>query len=564
VLSLAVGWWLRASGVPETHYRQDLVAVAPWENRTGDPDLEVVGRLGSDWIIHGLQQSGVAAVVPAIIVEGLWLELDRGESSGDPVRFLARETGAAWVVHGAYYLMGDSIRFQVHLVDANSRSSAVGIDPSFSPRSHPLSAIGQLGERVLGALATTIQPLGWVGAGMMGTPPSLAVYRAWREGEESVERGDWSQALEHFSRAWSMDTTFLTPLVRSGWAHLILDRPSGLDSVLELTRRREQDLSHFELLQVAYLEAYRNGDLEGQTRAGRELALLSPTHWSFSAGLAALRTRRLEEGLRHFLALDPRVVPEPWYVAGQMYAARALHLRGEFVRELDVVRQAQRLYPGRLPLVEGEVRALLALGRTEDAQALVSDLVVVPDRYPFLPPAPIELSTSGSLLTYLALEARAHGQARAYNAWSQTAIEWHREVRAEGTEPDPMAFVRALYYGGRWEEALELLQPISHDDVRPMDRLGFEAVLAARLGKPERAKGLARELDALDTLAVSGANLLWRARVSALLGEKRRAVELLQEAEARGSPHTIWHHVELDFVSLAGFPPFQEFLAAGR
>jgi len=60
---------------------------------------------------------------------------------------------------------------------------------------------------------------------------------------------------------------------------------------------------------------------------------------------------------------------------------------------------------------------------------------------------------------------------------------------------------------------------------------------------------------------LSGANLWWRARVAALRGEKRRAVELLHEAQNNGWPLNIWHHVEPDFESLASYQPFREFMA---
>ncbi|UCG87915.1 MAG: hypothetical protein JSW71_05055 [Gemmatimonadota bacterium] len=560
VLSLTAVWLLGSMATNQPEYRSDLVVVAPLANRTGDPELDVYGTLGSDWIIHGIQQGGIADVVPALTVQMLWRDLENGESPADPVQFLARRTGAALIVHGAYYLIGDSIRFQADLADANLGSAGVGVEPAVAFRDDPLGAVGQLRERVLGALAASVQPVGTAYAGLWTPPPSLAVYQAWREGEEAFNRADWTEALDRFRRAWSMDTTFLTPLVRSGWVLVILERYASLDTVLMRARQNRQDLSTHESLQIDWMEAYRQRDLQGQARIGSELAAMTPTEWSFNAGISALRVGRLRDAVRYLTQLDLRLSFEDGLMA-LMYLARAQHLLGESRAELETARQARRLFPSRLAPCEGEVRALVALGRMAEADAVVANRVILPSPYPGLPPVWAAWSSSGSVLTYLALEARAHGWSEAYHEWTERSIAWHRERIAEGADVEPMALLQALYYAERWDEAWDYLRTLSASDSADVEHVGFSAVLAVRLGEPDRAASLDRALASLDSRELRGANLVWRARIAALLGEKRRAVELLHQAQSNGWPFNIWHHVELDFAPLADYPPFQEFLA---
>jgi len=385
VLSLTAAWLLRSMAPGQTQYRSDLVIVTPFTNRTGDPELEIYSTLASDWIIHGIQQSGIADVVPALTVQRLWRDLASSENHADPVRFLARSTGASLIVHGAYYLIGDSIQFQADLADANLGSAGIYVESAVAFREDALAAVGQLRERVLGALAASIQPVGTAYKGLMTPPPNLAVYRAWREGEEA------------FSRA--------------------------------------------------------------------------------------------------------------------------------------------------------------------GAEALVANRVILPSPYPGLPASSAVWSSSGSVLTYLALEARAHGRSEAYHEWTERSIAWHREHIAEGANVDPMALVQALYYGGLWHEAEDYLETLSPSDSGNVEHLGFRAVLAVRLGAPDRAAVLDRELAALDSRELRGTNLLWRARIAALLGDKQRAVQLLHQARSNGWPFNIWLHVELDFAPLQDYAPFQEFLA---
>lgn len=547
--------------ISRSSYRSDLVVVAPLTNRTGDTALDVYGTLVSDWISHGVKQSGIANVVPALTVQRLWKDLDDTESPQDPVQFLAERTGAAWIVHGGYYLLGDSIRFQADLSDVNLGTAGVGVEPAVSSLDDPLVAVGRLSDRVLGALAASIEPLGAIRKGLMTAPPSLDVYRAWREGEEAFLRQKWDDALGHFHRAWSMDTTFVTPLVRSGWPLAILERYEDLDRVLARVRQERQNLSPLESLQIDWFEAFRERDLEGQARIGGRLAALTPTDWSFNAGTSAMRIGRLGDAIRHLTQLDPSTSFDDGVIA-RMYLARAQHLRGDFLAELQTARQARQQHPGRLAPWEGEVRALVAAGRMAEADGLVENQVILPVPYPELPPISVVWPTAGSLLTYLALEARAHGQADAFRRWVEGAIAWHREQMAEDAGIDPMGLIQALYYGERWDEAVHHLGGITRsEDPRDVESLGFSAVLAVRLGDPDRVESLDQALASLDAFELSGANLVWRARIAALQGQKRRAVELLHRAYRKGWPFNIWYHVEPDFAPLSDYSPFKEFLA---
>jgi hypothetical protein len=85
----------------ETPLDPDLVAVAPFANETGDATLEPLGRLAAERITQGIQQHGVADVVPPAVAVAAAAEAAGAE---DRVRAFAEATGAGVVLHGAYYL----------------------------------------------------------------------------------------------------------------------------------------------------------------------------------------------------------------------------------------------------------------------------------------------------------------------------------------------------------------------------------------------------------------------------------------------------------------------------
>jgi len=82
------------------------VAVAPFENRTGDRALEGLGRNIADAAAEGLTPVTAVEVVSSATVAQLVASGTIGRGVADPVRALAEATGAGLVVSGAYDVQG--------------------------------------------------------------------------------------------------------------------------------------------------------------------------------------------------------------------------------------------------------------------------------------------------------------------------------------------------------------------------------------------------------------------------------------------------------------------------
>lgn len=52
----------------------------------------------------------------------------------------------------------------------------------------------------------------------------------------------------------------------------------------------------------------------------------------------------------------------------------------------------------------------------------------------------------------------------------------------------------------------------------------------------------------------------WRAGITAWLGDKAEAVNLLRAAYRQGKTYGLWLHRQIDFESLRGYPAFEEFV----
>jgi len=83
------------------------VAIAPFENRTGDPALDNLGAQAVELVQQDLLQAEDLEVASEVAVP----------AGADPLRRLAQATRARYVAAGAYYLRGGSLEFQAQVVD---------------------------------------------------------------------------------------------------------------------------------------------------------------------------------------------------------------------------------------------------------------------------------------------------------------------------------------------------------------------------------------------------------------------------------------------------------------
>jgi TolB-like protein len=115
------------------------VLVTGFEDLSGDAALAPLGHLAADWVTRGLAQGGAVEVVPA----GSAARLDALS-----MQKLAARTGAGTAVLGSYYKDGDSVRFQLQIIDAARGTVRRVIEPVSAPVQAPLQAAEAVRRRV--------------------------------------------------------------------------------------------------------------------------------------------------------------------------------------------------------------------------------------------------------------------------------------------------------------------------------------------------------------------------------------------------------------------------------
>jgi len=570
---------------PEPTLERDLVAVAALENRTGDASLDPLGRQAAALITEAAHQHGVADVVSAEVPLATGDARD-GLQGSEVASTLARASGAGVIIHGNYYLAGDSLEFQIQITDVAEGNLLRALPPITTIRERSSEGLGILQQRAVAALAAALDFRAG-DAYFPTTPPSLEAYRLYRQGEDARSRWEIDESLEYFEQAQAIDSTWMAPLLMRATGLMNNDRKVEADSLLQLAARYRARMSEPERLALQGLSSHiKDVDPTLKLQGARRLAEIAPMigiPWAYHTAWAAYRPQETLEYLARVDTASPRFKEdEYWSMTATMH-----HMLANYETGLDVARDGRRRLPNNLALLNRQLEALAALGRTTEIEALLDTVFALPETER----GDWDTWTPHLLARNAGFELRAHGYPdaamdafeRGLNWLESQPLEWQRQ-HAWYRRPRP-AF---LYELGRWEEAADLYQLLAQEaDWEPepdeellyvlvyaAENLASLAGAAARLGELERARKISVELDERIEKALGQIpqvmvkrTTAWlrleQARAAAAIGEREEAVELLSEgfrlSSNRGQYAFLAHRIS-DFEFLHDFLPYQQFL----
>lgn len=525
----------------------DRVAVARFENRTADASLDPLGRLAAERVIRlaaGL--NGIEAVPQPVDLAG-------GPSGGSASTSGALD--ASVLVAGSYYAQGEGLEFQARILDASSGRLLHGLEPVTGVRSRPAELLQRLEQKVAGAVAIHFDDF-FGGLNIVSHPPTLDAYRDYRAGLE-IFHSDYPRALTHLERAIDTDPTFLLPLAIMHFAYGNLGRFEDSESVVARMESQSDRVSPAERLLIEFLRANLEGRRAQALRVLEDLERLAPESLlvNFNIVQHSLSLNRPRAAIDAFARRPSSERSLRHSIGGYRLnlLATALHMIGEYERELEEVRLAQEYAPGVLTFLLAEARALTALGRVADATRVI-------DRSLSTAPTAGWESTPGRVMEQAARELRAHGHREDSLHFAQRAVDWYhtRPADATASREHREGLACALYLAERWEEARQLFTTLAAENPGEVPYMGYVGQIAARMGDTASARAISSKLERITGREVGAEATYGRSRIAALLGERQRAVELLRDALTQGLPHGVHIHNNPDFEALRDYEPFLE------
>jgi serine/threonine protein kinase/tetratricopeptide (TPR) repeat protein len=519
------------------------IIVVPFENQTGDPSLDPLGRMVADWATQSLLQSGLAEVVPPERLR----DLQKNQSVGS----IAEATGASTIVMGSYYKVGENIQFQAKVLDADGKILQA-IEPVSSQAAQTMDAVEGVRQGVLGAIAPLLDERLREFWGHGGKPPNYEAYQQYIQGFDLFHRHDYRGALEYFKLAYAADTSSVTAVIHACYAYWNLGQVAQADSVARILSQRRAQIAPLEQLMLDEVNGMLAGDHTKALDAMRKAGKMAPrSTWAYEWGYDAYIVNRPQECIEALASLDP----EQQWSSYWGCLAGSYHLLGEYKRELEVAREARKRFPTELGLLNTENRALVALGRIDEVKKLVEESLTFSKQQ----------ASPGGTMRIAAEELRAHGHEEAAMAMLDQAIQWNKSRPVEEmTASRREGYAITLYDARRWDEAKSVFEELASKSPKESSAgWGYEGwlgLIAARQGDRVKAMAVSEWLKGLKLPYLFGGNTYNRACIAALLGDKDQAITLLKESFLQGETYNTGLHRDFDFESLWDYPPFKEIL----
>ncbi len=365
VLVAGVAWKLHQPRVPPQRIR---VAVLPFSNQTGNPDLDRFRMTLTQMMVQDLTGSPNVQVLP---YERL-LELTRGlESSSkdiyqpEAIKAVADFSGSRFVVVPSMFAMGNMLRLSAEFRDVRTgeavATAKVERALSGSPQETFYSMQDELADRIQGYFKEVGPGQSYEARAPALRPSSVTAAFSYTEGRTALAQGNYARALDLLKRAVEEDPEFALAYARLGKTYAALGYDDKARPLLERASqliRPETPVVDALVIQAGLAEA--SYDYSSAEQKYNELLRLRPDDPDAYRGLADVQRLQGRYPLaiatyRQALQLDPNyVVVHQWI--GRLYASTT-----DFPKALEHGEKALNLCRA-IGNREGEAETLLNLG----------------------------------------------------------------------------------------------------------------------------------------------------------------------------------------------------------
>jgi thioredoxin-like negative regulator of GroEL/TolB-like protein len=184
----------------------DKIAVLKFGNNTGDANYDIVSKMASDWIIHGITQNQVAQVITQDLIDEYQTILKGKKIVENETTIIKEYLKPGKIISGNFYLKQGKLLFQGMLIDGKSNKTIISFKPTECDTENPLQCIDNLKESIVGYLITKDKK----NLMLQDDPPKYEAYKYVLEAKYSNDNEEYLQLL---NKAIAIDSSYFEPKV---------------------------------------------------------------------------------------------------------------------------------------------------------------------------------------------------------------------------------------------------------------------------------------------------------------------------------------------------------------
>ncbi len=205
------------------------IAVLRFGNNTGDPKYDIVSKMASDWIIHGITENQVAQVITQDLIDEYKTNLKGKSTDGDENAIVKNYLNPSKIISGNFYLQNGKMLFQGMITDGNTNKTLISFKPSECSTENPLDCIEDLNESITGYFITEDKK----GLMLQETPPKYEAYKYLLEAKYTNDNQEYINLL---NKAIAADEDYFEPKVLRVAHYYNLKEYKKADSLLQLIK----------------------------------------------------------------------------------------------------------------------------------------------------------------------------------------------------------------------------------------------------------------------------------------------------------------------------------------
>ena len=551
LLGAALFWFFSARGQQDQstvseEIRTSRMAVLPFENKTGEESLDILGDMAADWIVQGLMEMPDMKVVTFDNVKD---HIEFAGSSGSQMEF-AKRTGAEKLIRGRFYLEKDQLTFQSQVVNVETGEIERALPGIVGPREEVSTLVVELQQKIMTSFMAEADI---INEKISQNPPKLEAYRYYQENIEYFF-GNPDQSISLLKKSIEADSSFFWAYGFLGIQYRNIGQHAQADSTLKLVESRigVEKLNGYERSWYLHFQAVIKKDYMLAYELVLKILARDPKNFiaAIQASFFAHYLNQPQQVVEISQEFDPTHVPMEYPVHARWFRhyAHALYRLGRYDLSLEVSRWVIPKLRTRLAYYDRRSEVFVAQEQADSLEALIRDMQA-------------HQQPANEILDEHLYIAERYGVRQVpdqQQEWASKAIAWAKAYSGDEALSD-YHLGYAHYMAADFEKALAYFdKPYakSPPSAALLTRMGCTY---AQLGQAGKAQEMIRELGNRYRENGSAWRLADQARIYSILGEKEQAVDVLRQAiDVYYFYNPGCYREDIMFVPLQGYPPFEE------